>query len=311
MRDRRGLTAATLRNGAGLVVELLENGSILAIRHAGILVNQVLGSPLEGSIGNVYLRRRSSAGITSFPLLGPASSSRFRASAEAAQWEGSIEDLDYACTLNLAAEQATWFWAIRFTNTSTEDLDLDAVLAQDVGIADEAAVRTNELYTSQYIDHTILEDDAFGYLICSRQNLPQGDSFPWVMHGCLDGSAGFLTDGFQFHGLEYKASGVPRALGLPTLPNARYQHEFALPTIQSRPVPLAPGGTAEIRFFGAFEADHVAASGHEDVAAAIAARDAYRAAAAPPGAEPTRRPSGLFEAPRLFDSRDLEPSVLQ
>jgi cellobiose phosphorylase len=316
IRDRSRLATATLRNSAGVSIELLENGSILAIRHGDILVNQVLGSPVEGGIGNVYLRRRSSGAIRSFPILGPAAPSRFRVSPDTAWWDGSGDDLDYVCTLSLAPEQATWFWTIRVRNASTELLDVDAVLSQDAGIGDEVAVRTNELYTSQYIDHTILEDETFGYLICSRQNLPQGDRFPWVMHGCLDGSGGFLTDGFQFYGLEYKATGVPRALALATLPNATYQHEFALPTLQSRPVSLPPGAEARIRFFGAFEADHAAPSGEEDLSKARAARDAYRtpampAVASPAPVPPTPRAAGLFDAPRLFGSRDLEPAELE
>ncbi len=74
--------AAELRNRAGLAIELLDNGSLFAIRHGDILVNQVLGSPVEGGLGNVYLRRRTRDGIASFPLLGPASPSRFRASGQ-------------------------------------------------------------------------------------------------------------------------------------------------------------------------------------------------------------------------------------
>ena len=181
--------ATELRNAAGLKIELLENGSLFVIRHGDILVNQVLGSPVEGSIGNVYLRRRTRGGISSFPLLGPASPSRFRASARGAVWEGSVDGIEYACTLRLAPRQATWFWTLAVANPTGRRLRLDAVLAQDLGIADEAAVRTNELYASQYIDHTILDDDDLGYLICSRQNLPQGDAHPWLMHGCLNGAA--------------------------------------------------------------------------------------------------------------------------
>ena len=150
---------AELRNAAGLAIELLENGSIHAIRHGDILVNQVLGSPLEGSLGNLYLRRRTRGGIMSVALLGPASASRFRASTDGAAWEGSFDGLDYVCTLRLAAAKATWFRTVDLSNATDRRLSVDAVLAQDLGIADEAAVRTSELYTSQYIDHRALEDD--------------------------------------------------------------------------------------------------------------------------------------------------------
>lgn len=97
--DRRKLIATELRNGAGLRIELLANGSVFAIRHGDVLVNQVLGSPVEGAIGNIYIRRRTRHGISSFPLLGPAAPSRFSASEEGAAWEGAVDGLDYSCTL--------------------------------------------------------------------------------------------------------------------------------------------------------------------------------------------------------------------
>ena len=312
IRDRRQLIAAELRNRSGLSIELLDNGSLLAIRHGDVLVNQVLGSPVEGGLGNVYLRRRTRGGISSFPLLGPASPSRFRASRHGAAWEGSVDGLDYSCTLRLASRQPTWFWTIRVVNATNRRLSLDAVLAQDLGIAHEAAVRSSELYTSQYIDHTILEDEDLGFLVCSRQNLPQGDAFPWIMHGCLDGAVGYLTDGFQLYGLACKATNVPAALRRPTLPNRNYQYEFALPTLQSRRLSLSPGATGEITFFAAFEADHPAATSAADAGRAGAAGEAFlgrrRGAIA---RTPRPRPAGVFDAPVMFESRDLGSAELE
>ncbi len=309
--DRRPI-ATELRNETGLTIELLENGSVFAIRHGDVLVNQVLGSAIEGGLGNIYVRTRSRTGITSFQLLGPAASSRFGASRRGGIWEGSVDGLDYSCTLRLATGQPTWFWTIRLTNASGKRRSLDAVLAQDLGIAHEAAVRSNELYTSQYIDHTILEDEELGFLICSRQNLPQGGSFPWIMHGCLEGTAGFLTDGFQFYGLAYKGSNVPSALGRLTLPNRNYQYEFALPTLQSRKVSLPPGASAEITFFAAFVPDHPAASSEADRGHARAAGEAFRRGrGAAIARTPPRRGPGLFDAPVLFESQDLGPTDLE
>ncbi|HEX2755554.1 MAG TPA: hypothetical protein VHM48_08830 [Candidatus Limnocylindrales bacterium] len=309
---RRPAIAARLRNSAGLAIDLLDNGSVHAIRHGDILVNQVLGSPLEGGIGNVHLRRRTRAGVTSVPLLGPASTSRFRASDEGATWEGSVDGLDYVCNLRLAPTEPTWFWTIRLANASGRRLSVDLVLAQDLGIATEAAVRTSELYTSQYIDHTVLPDEALGFLICSRQNLAQGTAFPWVMHGCLEGAVGYLTDGFQFYGLAYKASNVPVALGRRRLPNRTYQYEFALPTLQSRAVSLQPGAIGEITFFGAFLADHPDATSTADIGRGRAARMAFRSLRPVTIDEPPRpRSTGFFDAPVLFESHDLGEADLE
>ena len=302
----RPIIAAELQNRSGLSIELLDNGAIFAIRHRQILVNQVLGSPLEGGVGNIYLRRRTSAGITSISLLGPGSPSSFRASRHGATWEGWVDGLGYSCMLRLAAHGPTWFWTLRLANATSRRLSLDAVLAQDLGIANEAAVRSSELYTSQYIDHTVLEHEDLGFLVCSRQNLPQGDAFPWIMHGCLDGAVGYLTDGFQLYGIDYKATNVPAVLSRARLPNRIYQHEFALPTLQSARLSLAPGAIREITFFAAFEPDHRAATGEADVLLALAARAAFPGRRRRPiPRTPLPRPVGLFDAPVMFESQDL------
>lgn len=305
-RHPRPTIAVELRNRSRLSIELLENGSIFAIRHRAILVNQVLGSASEGGLGNIYLRRRTRDGISFFPLLGPAAPGSFRVSRHGAAWEGRVDGLDYTCTLRLAAERPTWFWTLRLANKANRRMSVDAVFAADLGIADEAAVRSSELYASQYIDHTILEDEDLGFLVCSRQNLPQGDAFPWIMHGCLDGAVGYLTDGSQLYGLGYRATNVPAALRRPRLPNRNYQYEVALPTLQSRRLSLPPGETGEITFFAAFEADHPAATGAADAARAIAAKEAFqgRQRGRITGAPRPRR-VGLFDAPILFESQDL------
>ena len=207
--EPRPRIAAVLKNAAGVTIELLDNGAVFAIRHGDILVNQVLGSPVEGGLGNLYLRRRNRGGATFVPLLGPAAGGRFRADGDGATWEGSFDGLDYACTLRLHPTAPTWFWTVEVTNRTDRRLSVDTVLAQDLGLAAEDVVRSSEAYTSQYIDHAVLRAGDLGVVVCSRQNMAQAGSVPWVMHGCLDGAAGFLTDGVQLYGLEYRATNVP------------------------------------------------------------------------------------------------------
>ena len=312
--ERPAAAIVALRNGSGLVVELWDDGTLFAIRHGDILVNQVLGSPAEGGLGNVHLRRRQRGGITSFPLLGPASGSVFRAPGpgDRATWEGTIDGLAYVCTLCLAADEPTLFWTIRITNTSKRRASVDVVLAQDLGIATQAAVRTSERYTSQYIDHSILKDGELGYLVCSRQNLEQAGAFPWLMHGCLDGAVGYLTDGFQFYGLDYKSTNQPAALRRRTLPNRRSQYELAMPTLQSRARSLPPGASGELTFFASFQANHPGLTGPDDADHARAARRAF------PGLdhgaiEGTSRghTPGRFARPTMFASQDLDQAELE
>lgn len=313
--DAAGPAIVTLRNGSALAVELWDDGTLFAIRHADILVNQVLGSPLEGGLGNVHLRRRGRAGVTSAPLLGPSSDSAFRVTSDrgGAAWEGSVDDLAYVCSLRLAPDEPTWFWTVAVTNTTRRRASVDVVFAQDLGLAAEAAVRTSERYTSQYLDHTVLEDANFGFLLATRQNLEQAGAFPWVLHGCLDGAVGYLTDGFQFYGLDVKAAGVAAALGRQTLPNRRLQAELAMPTLQSRALTLAPGASGDVTFFASFVADHPDATGPADADLAQAARRRFLALPRDPIAGPERRRAtrGRFAAPTTFVSQDLDAAELE
>lgn len=311
VRGTQGHVAAELENERGLVFRVLDNGAVHDIRHGRILINQVLGSPVEGGLGNLYLRTHGGGSISWVPLLGPAGGS-LRAGSSAARWDGTHEGLQYTCTLRLAARRDIWYWTIRIVNQSSRTRSLDAVYAQDLGIAEEAAVRSSEPYTSQYIDHTVLQDDDLGYLLCSRQNLPQGGTHPWLVLGCLHGAAGFLTDGFQFYGLDYKATNAPAALARRTLPNCRYQYEFALPTLQSRRLRVRPGDATEITFFGAYVGDHPRPSGPGDAEEARAAAATFRQLPTQAGEMlPVRRAAGAFDAPTLFASRDLTPAELE
>jgi cellobiose phosphorylase len=301
----------TLAGGDGLRIQLLANGAIHAIRHRDILVNQVLGSPLEGGLGNVYLRRHEVASASWCPMLGPASASRFRTAAEGAAWDGVVDGVRYACTLRLASTEATWFWTVEFGNETERPVTLDVVAAQDLGLAAEAMVRTSERYASQYLDHTILDDPTLGCVVCSRQGLPQDGRFPWLVHGCLDGAAGFLTDGSQLYELEGKATGQPGALERPSLPTERRQGEFAMSAIQSRLLTLAPGEHQAVTCFATVLADHPDATSAADVAIAHRARAAFESLERDPieGTAVTRS-SGLFDAPVRFPSRDLDEAAL-
>lgn len=310
-----GLSAAppllTLCSDAGVRIDLLENGSIFAIRHGDILVNQVLGSPLEGGPGGLFLRRRTDVGVAWTPLIGPASPSAFRWSPEGAAWNGAWDGIEYACTLRLLATEPTWSWSIELVNDTVESVELDLVVAQDLGLAVEGVVRSSERYTSQYLDHTAIDDPELGFLLASRQNQVQSGQNPWIIQACIDGAAGYLTDGAQFYGLAFKATNEPAALGQRTLPNERVQGEFALPTLLSRPLVLATGARGSITVVTAFVADHPGASGPAD---ARIARTAVAAVAAvgpsPVVGDVLSRAVGMFDAPVMFPSADLDDATL-
>jgi len=55
-------------------------------------------------------------------------------------------------------------------NDSTSALQIDALHAQDLGLADEAVVRNNEAYVSQYLDLLPVAHPALGWIVLARQN---------------------------------------------------------------------------------------------------------------------------------------------
>src|SRR4029079_7589405 len=102
---------------------------------------------------------------------------------------------------------------------------LDLVYAQDVALAPYGAVRLNEYYVSQYLDHTPLAHARHGAMLAVRQNLAAGGRHPWALIGSPGPGASFATDALQLHGLATRAGRAPEALLARALPGRRRQHE--------------------------------------------------------------------------------------
>ncbi|WP_404405765.1 GH36-type glycosyl hydrolase domain-containing protein [Jeotgalibacillus malaysiensis] len=230
--------------------DYLQTGDIFQITHQQTMINQLIGNIYDGSLNQIYLRIHENDQIRYYPLTGKEADSTFSTSSSKAKWTGRVEGIQYDITFHLS-DQLIWFWEI---SLSGADKTVDVVHGQDIGIADRNAVRTNEAYTSQYIDHAVFEDEESGYLICSRQNQPQQNKFPALQIGSLGKSTGYSTDGFQFFGLSFKETDTPEVLTKPSLENKVYQYEFAYAALQSETVLL--DGAADFVFYGAFTEDH-------------------------------------------------------
>ena len=129
--------AAELRNGTGLAIELLENGSVFAIRHGAILVNQVLGSPAGGR-HRQPLPAPADARAVSRPsrCSGRRSTQRFRAVGRRGRMGGLVR----RPRLHLhAAARAPAGRVVLDGPAGQHDgaggCSVDAVLAQDLGLA--------------------------------------------------------------------------------------------------------------------------------------------------------------------------------
>ncbi|HEY5937504.1 MAG TPA: hypothetical protein VIU61_22815, partial [Kofleriaceae bacterium] len=153
-----------IQSPAGLRVELNRNGSIRRMDHGDVTVNLFLGSELEGGPANVWLRRHDGA-LSVTPLLGPASPGTVHFDADRLVVRGTWQGLRFSLTLVLAESAPAWFWHLRVTNVGKKPVTFDAVHAQDVALANYGAIRMNEYYVSQYVDHTPLAHPERGWVL--------------------------------------------------------------------------------------------------------------------------------------------------
>jgi 1,2-beta-oligoglucan phosphorylase len=257
-------TKIRLSSESGLQADFNANGSLRRFDCGAIALALFVGNELEGSPTNLYLRRHSRSGLEWTELLGPRSPTRFRLDAGRLVGTGEWFGIEYSVALVLARSTPVWFWHVSFTNRGSTAQPVDLTYTQDLALAPYGAVRLNEYYVSQYLDHTPLPHPTRGIAIASRQNLAADGRHPWCLIGALRQGTTFATDGLQFHGLDTRAGKAPTGL-VADLPGRRLQHEHALVAVRGARVQLEPNGSATAGFFGAYVADHPGATSHSDL----------------------------------------------
>jgi cellobiose phosphorylase len=290
---------------AGASFQLNSNGSIRRMDCGDILINLFPGNEAEGGPVNILLRRHGAA-VESMPLMGPCSPAAWCFDERGMTGHGRWGGLVFRIRLRLAAGAPAWFWHVELENTGDETVKCDLIHTQDIGIAHYGAVRLNEYYVSQYIDHRPLAHPSKGAAIASRQNQSMGGRFPWTVIGSLGKGVSFATDALQFHGLAGRTDGKPAALAA-GLPGSRLQHEHSLVCIQDEIIDLQPGHKSTRGFFAWFEADHPAATSEADLGRIDAALALPEAACPPWPAEQAAEatPPGLFATAPWLETHDL------
>jgi 1,2-beta-oligoglucan phosphorylase len=265
--------------------EINENGSLRRLDCASVVLSLFPGNEVEGGPANLYLRLRSGGDTVQWtPLLGPSSPTQFRVEGSTLTGRGEWLGVGYSLALVLARSAPVWFWHVQLHNRHGGERIVDLTYSQDIALASYGAVRLNEFYVSQYLDHTPLRHNKHGTLIATRQNQAVDGRYPWSLIGSLREGVGFATDALQFHGLATRAGETPSALSA-DLPNQRLQHEHAMVVIRDAPLSLGPGASASAGFFGLFVADHpeaTAASDAERVAQVLALAEAHGGGSAAP-----------------------------
>ena len=125
------LRLTRIANRTGLSISLLPNGAIFAIEHARdqqrIMINQVLGSPIAGGMGRLYLRTGGPEPMM-LPVIGPEAPCRIGGADDRFIWRGEQNGLSHQVCLWLHPDSDVWFWRVDVENRRREELPLDAVL---------------------------------------------------------------------------------------------------------------------------------------------------------------------------------------
>ena len=240
------------------------HGAVQTLQCAGLTVNALLASALEAGPANLWLRCWEDDGrITPVPLLGPAAPGRAVHRAGRRWYQGQWRGLHYRVMLSLSKTADAWFWHVALHNQGGLAVRLDLVLVQDLALAPWAALRLNEAYVSQYLDHHPLHHRVQGWAIATRQNAAVQGRHPWLLSGSLGNAVAYATDGLQLLG-----RGGAAGVGLldQPLPSSPLQHEHGLAALQEQAFVLSPGQSIRRGFFGWLLADHAAATGPDDLA---------------------------------------------
>ncbi|HUI59130.1 MAG TPA: hypothetical protein VLX90_02845, partial [Steroidobacteraceae bacterium] len=255
---------AVLASPCGLRAEFNANGSLRRLECGAVALNLFVGNEIEGGPANLYLRLREGGQAT--PLLGPNSPTRFSPdpSRGVLLGTGSWHGIDYTLAFVLARTQPAWFWHVQLENRTAAALDVDLTYVQDLALAPYGAVRMNEFYVSQYVDHTPLNHPERGWVLASRQNQAVDGRIPWSLVGSLRKASEFATDARQFFGLSARAGAPP--VGLEgELPSRRLQHEHSTVVVRDGSLRVEAGANAAAGFFGFCSEDHPAATAPSDL----------------------------------------------
>ena len=231
------------------VFKFLESGDIFEIFSGDIMINMFNGTNKEGSMNNLYLRLYEKNSVKVIPLFGIKSNSKLMYDENSVLFYGEYEDLKYSVRFTLF-DKSIWFYEV---DLHGENLEFDILYCQDVSIAHKKATTSNELYTSQYIDHKILENEN-GYVVCSRQNQDQNGKFPYIEQGCLNSKIiSYSTDQMSFFTKEYKLTNVPFYLDKNLL-KENYQFELSYICLQTEKMKL--NGQKKVVFYALYKEDY-------------------------------------------------------
>ena len=116
---RADLGLRRIANQAGLSISVLPNGCVFAIEHrherGRTMINQVLGSPLDGGIGRLFLRLGGPEPMVA-EAVGPGAKVDFGVGDDRFVWDGATGGVRHRVTLWLHPRHNLWLWRVEVAN---------------------------------------------------------------------------------------------------------------------------------------------------------------------------------------------------
>lgn len=204
-----------------LSMAFCQDGSIQSIHLGSLLLTRYIKHSIDRDLCVAWLRRHHEDGmIESSPITRldaslASNAARFKSTALgiAVDEEYILADEGWKYTVSLGPAEGSY----------------DLVFLTAPGFGTEGFVLENELYASQYMDHSVFHGP-WGAVITSRQNLDQDGAFPLFqsqLHGIK--AVGFSTDECQLR----KGSRNILDLSMAHLDDKVFQGESALHALQS------------------------------------------------------------------------------
>jgi cellobiose phosphorylase len=252
-----------IRNQSGLSFDFHHNGSVRSIQVDPIRISLKASTPWSKAGTNLFLRKRGET-PEFIALLGPESNSLFSVNDNTYIVKGSWNGLEYECHLQLSLKGSSWQWQVFIRNISGEVVDLDLIYMKDIGLKPLNSGLINEYYVSQYLERLVMKDENFGAVICCRQNMKESTGYPWLMIASKNGASSGSTDGMQFYGKSYRATGIPEALLSEEL-GGNCAGESPVIALQEKPFSLQTGETYTGAFAATYLPDHPEATSANDL----------------------------------------------
>jgi cellobiose phosphorylase len=252
-----------IKNSLGLSFHFLDNGTVKGIEVDPIRISLKKASPFSIPGTNIYLRKRTKP-FEFIALTGPNSNSVFSFTKDIFFAKGSWNGIEYVCALQLSTKSLSWQWSVEIKNTSSNEVELDLIYVQDVGLKTIGDGLVNEYYVSQYTERLVLNDKNYGSVVCCRQNMKESDTHPWLMIATRNGAIAASTDGMQFYGKTFRETGIPEGLINDTL-GGEYAGESSVVALQEKPFKLGSNKAHRADFVATYSPNHPLATSDEDL----------------------------------------------